>query len=699
MYNNNTMISLAEKDPFISAVQESLGSPFPDYNAAERLELLLSELPEPDVNALFIGTVGLLEATDPDGLPNEYNLGATGPGALKALAVQEGFNFTEVGEHLKDVSDRLKGVLSVVGVRLFNERAREELVLPFTQFSPDDFFGSQPLYSTPIDRVKDLRSSLDDIGLSEEVKAAIAEQLEDHLAKLESRDLKFEASEARARAREEDRRKAGEQARQDQEEDDEEKNRLQQFSETIHTAMAENPDKTMQWLVDNLPDSMDPQEKEAALLSPSVSYLLATLNRDGVDSRFYETSKQRCLARLSRYIQEIKDQPLRYWDNPELLGVVLPDESALQSFTEENPDVLNQPAFFEGWHDSVRKQRLKEVQKDLPKAELKELLQSHNLEELSISVERLGVRYEDADTLLHDVYSYFVANRPDAIGSEDMSSLSERLGNAKTAVLISTFFSRPNHQILQEDVEAPFKDFVEGLCDKPEGKYLFKSPEAQSGGTPYKYESTTFGAHAIIVRTHRDGDGNNTFYLDILGGGYSSDLDGSRLDTFAAFNGRVVEYPEDPAILVRIKPTLPEGLDYGHNGGAVCSDEELYKQRISQLQGKVDEMFTEKDGRTYTRYDDRLPTTPIADAASVLGHVIGREVCITAYDSAKRRKVEVDPKANGIQYIVDVAADGTTKLLVFLEERGQYSVEPKATDPVSAIDRETVERLRVFNSI
>lgn len=155
------------------------------------------------------------------------------------------------------------------------------------------------------------------------------------------------------------------------------------------------------------------------------------------------------------------------------------------------------------------------------------------------------VSYDSLADMYSDIRTYFVMGPGGTHTTENIYEASERSGADidTLAQMALNRFSRTDSEIFQSDVVDGLEKFIaENEIELDLGRQImYQSPEARHGGTPYKYESTNFGGHAISIGITQDASGSRHYKLIMRGGGYVSEThQGMLIDNFAAFSDREV---------------------------------------------------------------------------------------------------------------------------------------------------------------
>lgn len=235
------------------------------------------------------------------------------------------------------------------------------------------------------------------------------------------------------------------------------------------------------------------------------------------------------------------------------LDMLIPNLDVFNQLVMEYPDLLDAKELYSDWKESLIQARLRQQSEQAIGLIDVNALKEHDLQGLDVHFPA-AVRYTSVDDMESDLREYFVY----AIGdtSDEKTAHNAAVTESRHAAAVLADFARSDKDILQKDVMEPFKEFLENSLNVP-GRTTFESEEAKSGGSPYKYESTTFAGHAITIDLVINDAGEKAFDLSMTGGGYDAEaFTAERMMKFAAFVEKDLVYPELEDVTIRPKRPL-----------------------------------------------------------------------------------------------------------------------------------------------
>jgi hypothetical protein len=643
--------SFEPQQEFYNVIRNGVNAEFPDYFIATKLLDVLGNVVDPQqLSDLAVGTIQIASEIDDTQVPNVYNRSTTCLGALSVLLTRsEDVPTAPIVDALRTNAESLGAIASTLPIRLMNEGANPKTVADFVFGEPVKLLESVRASGISLEKITALFDALimagnideDDqiLGAAMIEKYRVIQETSD-----ENKDNAHEAAETK-------RARAAQKLRE-----------VNDLESALYASIEDHPDETYDWLLRNVPDSFTDAEKTQALSSMSIKYLRLMRDAEGgathTQWKHAEKAKEIYLQSVVEQIAHNKtmraQNPTMYsiphWRNGDVLGLLFTTKQELQQFVEHNLDVLDDPTFFEAWHNSIATVRMQERQRKYNTVAMREQLRQAHLKELLFVVEHLGVPYESSQDLLDDVYDYFVANRADTITQEMQHGTAKRLDD-KTGSLSHkiTLISRSNADIFAQDFKDPFMAFLQQLDTSQAGEHLFETIEAKQGGTPYKYETTSFGDHALSVRVHVKDDGSSTYYLDIKGGGYSPDKHSQLLLRFATFSNKQVTYVENAPIAVDHVVELPAYFTRGSSSVIECEDDAAFDAWAKELgepsSVKTGARATEKRWRT------ELPFVPYEGVANIIQSVTGVPAALSYYDYDTRSLQSLDTSANKVELV------------------------------------------------
>lgn len=281
-----------------------------------------------------------------------------------------------------------------------------------------------------------------------------------------------------------------------------------------------------------------------AALSDTLHNLLTTVGRNG----------RRGKVTQRRDYQYICDH----------LVLLIPDIESYKTLVQEHPSLGSDSEFYDDWKNSLIDQRLRERALELVDPSIVAELNKADVREFTINMGPMCVKYTSKEELYDDLRRYFVDSEGDMSGAERAQKrhlLDDRSG---TTTSLLERFSRSNDTILQEDVINPFDQFIENPSIdnlQPGQLKRFMTEEARCGGTPYKYEVTSFSGCAIAIDVIKQSDDSFEYVLYIQGGGYAAErYSGQKVSQFAAFVDKPVELPAPSEARVRTKTFTQDKL-------------------------------------------------------------------------------------------------------------------------------------------
>ena len=298
-------------------------------------------------------------------------------------------------------------------------------------------------------------------------------------------------------------------------------------------------------------------EADSFLLKGASTYLTA-VRFDGGDQDLKQAAFNILQAVFDKVFSKDYPSALYYEDFSSLaphLATLVPDLDALDALLLRTPNLWMDTEFYGSWKQAFIDDRLRKRAAESVDPSVVETLMAEDVSGLKIEIPRLGVFYDNIDDLTEDLRKYFVYGIGDLKESK-LIRASELLDDQTgRTTLLASQLSRDDEAILQADVIEPLKGFIEALADSSAqaAYYTFDTEEAKHGGTPYKYEATSFAGYAVSINVAVNGDHRNSYYLDMRGGGYAREsYAGQYLAEFAAFTDTQVVYFDESTAKVEV---------------------------------------------------------------------------------------------------------------------------------------------------
>lgn len=287
----------------------------------------------------------------------------------------------------------------------------------------------------------------------------------------------------------------------------------------IIESLRKNPDEIFARILEELKDidSMDiDSSQESLLLAEAASAYLATVD---VDERDPQLGPEASTILTELFDDTIRNHPFAFrggWTRRKHviqphLATLVPDSEALNALISEDSRLLNNTGFYDAWKEAIIDNRLRQQERELIDPTVVEKLKEADVRHLEINIAPVGVPYCEIDEMIDDLRKYFIFGIGDHTGLKlgHTAMILDDQSGAMTAAVHR--MSRDDETVLQEDIKQPLKEFMRRIT--PGTTKLFESPEVRYGGTPYKYETTSFSGHAISVKVATDEHGVSTYYL------------------------------------------------------------------------------------------------------------------------------------------------------------------------------------------
>lgn len=532
------------KTRFNGFLREQFAQRFPSYGCfsseeGREIATSLGELSGDELTELFKATAEMVVDPDLDVTTKDHR-NPVGFGALAAIANAERFEVTQ------DTVEAAEDVFDAMGSALFEHMLNSGvdsgrvLGLMDTVASKDagaleDVLGGQVARALRGDADPEIVEAL----ISRNSEQLGSEEADRLLGQLTGLKTQADEAERQRQERAAQAKAVAEAAREEAERQQAARKAaakvLSEFSNNVLDQMGGNPDETFGWLLENMDPGLSDTERNDALHGAAAEYLATHVRQNGTaeEAPYLEKAREAVLDGIVKG---------KYWDlgGPKLgifaLAAALPTPKDLQMFIDDNPSVLPHGIMHgfiggpinikEYWRndvcDTLLFNRSREVFDAIPSKS--ELWEDKPIG-VRIDVERLGVPYASPDDLMTDIDSYFA------------------------------------YDGLAEGVKSRSREAIEGLASKIKADREM----VQSGSLDPSHvytETLHVGGEwsdvGVIIRACRGTDGLNTYYFDINQDEYGSDFRGRQLDGFAAFVGKVVEYPKNPKIFLEYAVKSPE---------------------------------------------------------------------------------------------------------------------------------------------
>lgn len=389
------------------------------------------------------------------------------------------------------------------------------------------------------------------------------------------------------------------------------------------------------------------------------------------------------------------------------LATLVPDFDALDAVLLNSNNLWKDTKFYGRWKRAFIDDRLRKRAVESVDPSVVESLMAEDVSSLKIEIPRLGVMYGNIGELKKDLWNYFVYGTGDLTESK-LKRTSELIGDqiGGTSSLVKEL-SREDITILNEDIIKPLEKFIEGLAGSSAqaAYYTFETEEAKHGGTPYKYEVTSFAGHAVSIKVAINEDNSYNYYLDMCGGGYAREkYAGQYLGKFAAFSDKQVEYFDESSAKVEVErgeesrlrsvsdeakaeleaSLLASGIiptrDPFQHRGVTTDDREIWKlpyhksphntaaKTIQEILGNSDLQYS--IGNTYNG-----TKTDVTDGAIIPEPQKTFEIqtleATTGDKTTKRMRVRLSPAAFFYATVTNVQANKLMNLAYYLDAKSQ----------------------------